>query len=307
MDDIIVTSVVSAISATTVIGVLQLLRSVKCRLKAKEEAEIKKQVAEFYRKAAEKEQREGQTDLRPRFRKSQEVSTNDPQPPSFLQYAAQRQAAEQYNLGMRYQSGNGLPQDHEQAVNCYIKAAEQGLAEAQTILGACYTKGIGVPKDYEQAIKWFRKAAEQGHAEAQYILGRCYYEGQGVPQDYGQAIVWYSKAAAQGEPGAQRDLGMCYAMGVGLPEEDYEKAVHYFLKAAEQGDAEAQYHLAACYRNGDGVPMDSVLSYMWLNLAGRTVWAARNERDAIAKKMTPEQIAEAQRLSSAWKPKIGAL
>jgi len=47
----------------------------------------------------------------------------------------------------------------------FIKeAAEQGDAYAQHSLGMAYGYGEGVPEDDEEAVKWYRKAAEQGDA-----------------------------------------------------------------------------------------------------------------------------------------------
>ena len=45
--------------------------------------------------------------------------------------------------------------------------AKAGDASAQTNLGLMYIDGKGVPQDYQQAVTWFTKAAEQGHASAQ--------------------------------------------------------------------------------------------------------------------------------------------
>ena len=63
------------------------------------------------------------------------------------------------------------------------------------------------------------------------------------------------------------------------------------------------------YEHGQGVPQDYVSAHMWLNLAAApqaTDSAARDqaakERDMLAAKMTPAQIAEAQRIASEWKP-----
>jgi len=50
-------------------------------------------------------------------------------------------------------------------------AAEQGYAVAQYNLGVMYANGEGVPKDVQKAAKWHRKAAEQGHADAQTHMG----------------------------------------------------------------------------------------------------------------------------------------
>ena len=42
-------------------------------------------------------------------------------------------------------------------------------------MGGLYLSGEGVPEDYEEAAKWLRKAAEQGNAQAQEGLGRMCY------------------------------------------------------------------------------------------------------------------------------------
>ncbi len=121
--------------------------------------------------------------------------------------AKQGVAEAQYNLGIMYRIGQGVPPDYAKAVGWWHKAAEQGVAEAQHNLGLMYYNGRGVPQDYGEAIKWFRKAAEQGMAKAQFYLGVMYDIGQGVPQDYAKAMKWYRKAADQGKAEAQNNLG----------------------------------------------------------------------------------------------------
>ena len=63
----------------------------------------------------------------------------------------------------------------------YRLSAEQGHAQAQYNLGNKYDNGQGVPQDYKEAVKWYRLAAEQGLAEAQYIMGLMHDKGTGVP------------------------------------------------------------------------------------------------------------------------------
>ena len=84
------------------------------------------------------------------------------------------------------------------------QAAEQGDATAQFNLGVMYAKGEGVPQDDAEAVQWYRLAAEQGHAEAQGTLGAMYMNGQGVPQDDETAHVWLNVAASR-STGEQRD------------------------------------------------------------------------------------------------------
>ncbi len=63
------------------------------------------------------------------------------------------------------------------------------------------------------------------------------------------------------------------------------------------------------YGDGWGVPQDYVQAHMWYNLAasrlppGKDRDLAAENRDIIAERMTPAQIAEAQRLAREWKPK----
>ncbi len=126
--------------------------------------------------------------------------------------------------------------DYATAVREWRPLAEQGVADAQYNLGVMYGEGLGVPQDYAKAVGWWRKAAEQGHATSQYNLGVAYHNGEGVPQNYAQAHMWHNLAASRFPPGEDRD-----------------KVV--------------------------------------------------KNRDHVAKKMTPAQISEAQKLAREWRPK----
>jgi uncharacterized protein len=64
--------------------------------------------------------------------------------------------------------------DYAEAVKWFRLAAEQGVAQAQYNLGIIYLNGLGVPQDYAETAQWFRQAAEQGLAQAQYNLGVMY-------------------------------------------------------------------------------------------------------------------------------------
>ena len=121
--------------------------------------------------------------------------------------------------------------------------------------------------DYVAAEREWRPLAEQGHAEAQTRLGHLYAAGLGVPQDDAEAVNWYRKAADQGNALAQIALGFNYFIGLGV-EQDYIQA------------------------------------YMWGDLA-----VAQGSEEAIilrklaASKVTPDEIAEAQKLAREWRPK----
>ena len=115
--------------------------------------------------------------------------------------------------------------------------------------------------NYIQALAKFRLAAAQGRASAQVILGLMYSDGQGVAQDYAEAVRWYRLAAAQGH-------------------------------------ADAQYNLGLMYGKGQGVAQDYVRAHLWFNLAAVKGNAdAVKNRDIVAKRMTSQQVAQAQKLA----------
>ena len=125
-------------------------------------------------------------------------------------------------------------------------------------------------QDYATAEKLLRPLAEQGRAAAQHLLARMYENGQGVPRSNVEAAKWYGLAAARGHAGAQ-------------------------------------LYLANLYFVGDGVPRDYVQAYIWFSLseaAGQGEFASHG-RNQVAERMTPAQIAEAERRVRAWQPTPG--
>ena len=95
------------------------------------------------------------------------------------------------------QQSSGVEEPTPLQVEALRDLAEQGDASAQNNLGLLYDLGTGVPQDHAEAVKWYRMAAEQGHADAQYNLSVMYNNGKGVPQDYSEAVKWLRKAADQ--------------------------------------------------------------------------------------------------------------
>ncbi len=95
-------------------------------------------------------------------------------------------------------------------------------------------------------------------------------------------------------------MGVAYGLGRGVPQVDVEAAAWY-RRAAEQSVVEAQFNLGLFYWDGRGVPQDYVEAHKWLNLAAAQGYdlAVRN-RDDLARRMTREQVAEAQRRASEW-------
>jgi hypothetical protein len=81
-----------------------------------------------------------------------------------------------------------IKKDYKEAYKLWLPLAEQGNAKAQYNLGLMYVNGQGVPQDDKEAVKWFRLSAEQGNTKVQLILGALYDHGLGVPQDHKEAV-----------------------------------------------------------------------------------------------------------------------
>jgi uncharacterized protein len=200
--------------------------------------------------------------------------------------------------------------DYATALREFRSLADQGHAVAQYNLGRMYYDGQGVQRNLAEALRWFRLAAGQGHAGAENSLGALYLAGEGVEQSTSEALRFYRLAADQGYAIAQHNLGSIYFTGRNVPRNSVE-AAKWFSRAADQGYSYSMLGLAALYEDGNGVPQDYVLAHMWYNLAAAhfpsTESDLRNEvvkfRDELAGKMTPDQIAQAQRLAREWAPK----
>ncbi len=81
------------------------------------------------------------------------------------------------------------------------------------------------------------------------------------------------------------------------------EALREWRAAANSGDRRAMLALGRLFMRGVGAPQDYVVAHMWFNLAaGRGEMEAVKERDALAAKMTPQQVASAQERARSWRP-----
>jgi uncharacterized protein len=149
-----------------------------------------------------------------------------------------------------------------------------------------------------QTLGFARETADDAYA--------AYKEGR-----YATALRLARPLAAEGNARAQSLLGLLYDRGLGGVPQDKAEALKWFHSAADLGDGQAQYNLGLSYAKGEAGEPDNVRSHMWFNLAAANLpvsdtsnrAAARKDRDVVAAKMSPGQIAEAQRLARDWKPK----
>jgi TPR repeat protein len=116
-------------------------------------------------------------------------------------------AEAQFSLGLRF-AQDGAAQDYAQAAQWYLKAAEQSHLLAQFNLGIMYAAGQGMPRDEVKSMVWMQKAADAGDAGAQYNIGlrhhRASLDGlpEAAPESRIEAYKWLQLAAAQGYRGS---------------------------------------------------------------------------------------------------------
>jgi TPR repeat protein len=213
----------------------------------------------------------------------------------------------QFWIGHLHYYGQGVTQDYSEAEKWYRLAAERGLTAAQVSLGNLFERGLGVSKDYVEAGEWYRRVAEQDEAAGQWALGNLYNDGLGVSQNFAEAAKWYRLAADQGFAPAQCCLGKLYETGRGVPG-DSATAVELYKASADQDFVQAQVYLSFMYANGSGVVRDYVFAHKWISLAlskmkpGKAHDIALQNITNLERIMTPQQIANANRRASQWKP-----
>ncbi len=163
--------------------------------------------------------------------------------------------------------------------------------------------------DYASAASLLQPIADQEDAVALNLLGGLYLAGgKGLQQDQVKAIALFRRAAEKGNGSSQRHLAIAYEKGQGVPV-DPAMARTWYLKAANRGDALAQLAVGKQCASGQGMPQDYVQAYKWFTLASSGSFtdsekAKREEalanRAAIAAKMTPSQISDAQGQVRSW-------
>ena len=118
--------------------------------------------------------------------------------------------------------------------------------------------------NYEKALEKLIPLAEYGHPAAQYNIGVMHEWGNGMPQDNANALKWYKRSAERSHKDAQNNLGALYSKGEGT-EQNFIEALKWFIISAENGSEGGQKNIRI-----------------------------------VEKRMSYEQISQAQKLANDW-------
>ena len=132
----------------------------------------------------------------------------------------------QYNLGIMYKKGLGVPVNNNEAFGWFFLSANQGNILANYALGHAYLKGSGIKKNYKSALKAFKYAALREHPSSRLIIGNMYYQGQGVIVSYPRAFLWWSLAKDLNIGGASQNIDMIKKK---MSKDQYSKAKEMYL------------------------------------------------------------------------------
>ena len=98
----------------------------------------------------------------------------------------------------------GLEINPKAAVSWWMSAIDMhDHIQSNYEVGVAFYTGEGVPENEELAVEYFRRAADCGHVGACYMLGDCLLDGIGVERDRGEALEWLVTSAELGHRGAR--------------------------------------------------------------------------------------------------------
>ena len=83
-----------------------------------------------------------------------------------LALATQGVSVSQYNTGINYSLGRGIPKETVKSIYWYQRASDQGHSKAPFNMAILYAKGEGVGKNLPLALKYFKLSAERGNLNA---------------------------------------------------------------------------------------------------------------------------------------------
>ena len=215
----------------------------------------------------------------------------------------------------------GSGRDYAEAMRWYRLAAAQGNSRGQFELGHMYANGRGVPQTMPKP-----RAGIYGPP-------RATADREGLPRCRSNSGIYTTSAAVfrrtTPKPHAGtgwREIstrrssvsGACTPTGPRCPTGTTLKLARWWRLAATTFDGldldKGVVHPGAVqsrimYGDGRGVPQDDVSAHMWLNLATAQSTGEQRERiaaarDAVAERMTREDLSEAQQRAREWSPRV---
>lgn len=204
------------------------------------------------------------------IRVSTDVDYSDKAISELEDLSEQGDAEASLEIGFRYYSGIGVPQDYSKAIRYFRRAEALDNAEAQYNLGVMYDNAIGIEHDVDKAFEYYKKSAEQGLPQGQFSLGEMYYAGLGCEKNDQEAVYWLQKAEAESEyddVDVLMTLATIYRDSKDSSVNNPKKAFEYTQKAIDAGSDLAYSIMGTLYENGWGVQQDYQKAFQYYSIA----------------------------------------
>lgn len=166
--------------------------------------------------------------------------------PSELEESVKKGDAEaMFNLGWRYQGGDGVKKDMNKAIELFEQSFKLGNKDAMRQLGWIYQ--YGEENDLKKAKEFYETAASFGFVDAINQLGTMYLNGKGVDKNPEKALELFEKAKKLGCVSSINQIAFMYENGVGF-EKNVKKAIELYEEAAKKTqDSSALDRLCVLY------------------------------------------------------------
>ena len=224
--------------------------------------------------------------------------------------ADQNHPGGQFRLGLCYLEGEGVYKDEERGLELLRKAADQGHSYSLHKLAELYARGIGEPRnEQDRPVELLRRAATYNFKNAFSALFFRYQHGIGTDRNLILASEWYCWAAiANTHMYPLKDKISEPASGQAPKTDPFALALNLFFKAVKRRDSDAALRIGEMYAIGREVPRNPEQAWQWFNLAAqRGSNEAANDRSAMEKRMTPDELAGAKQRADAFEKELATI
>lgn len=170
-----------------------------------------------------------------------------------------------YLMGFAYETGKGVPQSREKAIEYYRQGTAKGHADSIYRL-AINLASSGAAADAREAQTLLEKQAEKDVTVAGRILGELFVRGRFTEKpDAENGVSWWKKAAAAGDTASMNFLAAFYDGQMGFPnKKDPALTIQYYSAAAAKGDTSAMINLGSRLLTGETKLRDEKKGKEWI-------------------------------------------
>jgi len=170
----------------------------------------------------------------------------------------------QYDLGVAFLTGDGLPQDKAAGMAWVVLAAEQGSPAAARQIARRRRNGEAIEVDESKIAGALKPQVEAGDLDSMRALAPMIIAGRGVKQDAAQGIALLSRAAEKGSAEAEKELFELYLNGAPHIPANKPEAMKWLVMSARHGDVDAMNNLGYMSMTASMADRDLVGGYCWL-------------------------------------------